>query len=129
MRIHHIGYAVREIGPAAAVFESLGFVKEGECVPDESRAVEILFMRNGESLIELVAALHDRSPVVGHLRKSGPSPYHICYETDILETRVAAMRAEGCILVEDVREAPALGGRRVAFLYNAKIGLVELAEA
>ena len=51
MRIHHIGYAVREIGPAAAVFESLGFVKEGEIVRDEGRAVEILFMRNGESLI------------------------------------------------------------------------------
>ena len=34
MRIHHIGYAVREIGPAAAVFESLGFVKEGEIVEE-----------------------------------------------------------------------------------------------
>lgn len=129
MRIHHTGYAVREIEPAAAVFESLGFVKEGQAVRDESRAVELLFMRNGGSLIELVAPLHDGSPVVVHLRKNGPSPYHICYETDILETRLAAMRAEGCIIVEDIREAPAIGGRRAAFVYNAKVGLIELVEA
>lgn len=129
MRVHHIGYAVKEITPAAAVFETLGYEREGVPVRDEGRTVEILFMRNGDMRIELVAPLHDGSPVVGHLRKSGPSPYHVCYETDILETRVGAMRAEGFILVEGIREAPAIGGKHVAFLYSSRIGLIELVEA
>jgi methylmalonyl-CoA/ethylmalonyl-CoA epimerase len=128
MKVHHTGYAVREIVPAAAVFEALGFSRKGDTVRDEARGVEILFMRSGQTLIELVAPLNDASPVVGHLRKSGPSPYHICYETQNIEQKTAAMRGEGFMLVEDCREAAALGGRRVAFLYSSRVGLIELVE-
>ena len=128
MNVHHTGYAVKEIASAAAVFESLGFSREGDTSTDEARGVEILFMRSGQTRIELVAPLHDASPVVGHLRKSGPSPYHICYETKNIEQKTAAMRGEGFMLVEDCREAAALGGRRVAFLYSSRVGLIELVE-
>jgi methylmalonyl-CoA/ethylmalonyl-CoA epimerase len=128
MKIHHIGYAVKEIASAALVFSKLGFEAEGSETADGSRKVVILFMRNGSTRIELVAPAGNDSPVTAHLKKSGPSPYHICYETHSIENEILLLRENGFILIEDCREAAAIEGRRVAFLYNAPVGIIELVE-
>ena len=128
MKIHHIGYAVKEIASAARIFETMGFSAEGAAIVDETRKVAILFMRNSTTLIELVAPSGEDSPVRAHLNKNGPSPYHICYETHSLEKEISLLRENGFIIAENCREAVAIEGRRVAFLYHAAIGIVELVE-
>ena len=47
MRVHHIGYLVKRIDRARAVFETLGFTAADEAVYDEYRDVNIQFMENG----------------------------------------------------------------------------------
>lgn len=54
MRIHHIGYAVKNIDEAFKLFKVLGFEKVNEKVVDEERKVKILFVKNNEYLVELI---------------------------------------------------------------------------
>ena len=130
MRIDHIGYAVRDIAAAAKKFEALGYRSCGEETGDSGRKVRIRFFSDPSGvMVELVAPLQEDSPVMGWIRKNGNSPYHICYESKDLERDITELRQKGFILVHPIAPAPAMGGRRVAFLYGTGTGLLELAES
>ena len=62
MKIHHLGYAVRDIKNASDAFLGFGFQISSEECFDEHRKVNILFMKNGDTTIELVAP-HLRTPL------------------------------------------------------------------
>lgn len=128
MRVHHIGYLVRKVERAAQTLEALGYVREGNVTRDEFRGIDILFLVNGETRVELVAPYAEDS-AVGELKKRvGNAPYHICYISDDLDADVARMTENGYVLTSPANAAPAIGGNRVAFLMNAAIGLIELVE-
>ena len=128
MTVHHVGYLVRSIAKAGKVFEGLGYAAEGEVTRDESRKIDILFMVNGNTRVELVAPYEDGS-AVGDLRKRiGSAPYHICYETEDIEKDVAALTENGYVLTAAPAPAPAIGGKKVAFFLHPAIGIIELVE-
>ena len=56
------------------------------------------------------------------------TPYHICYETEQFEDDIQALTENGFLSIEEPMPAPAIGGRRVCFLMNAQIGMIELLE-
>lgn len=131
MKIHHIGYAVKGIEKAKETFQVLGYEAEGEVVFDKERNVNILFMVNEDYRIELVAPGEpsEPSPVDSWLKiKKGGLPYHICYEVSDMEREIERMKKEKFILAEQPKEAPAIGGCKVAFLYKGAVGLIELVE-
>ena len=127
MNIHHLGYAVRDIQKASVVFSELGFhVSSEECF-DEFRKVKILFMKNGNMTIELVAPASPNSPVTQLLKREGPTPYHICYETQDVNATILELKKKGFIqLQKDVEIAPAIPGGKVIFLTSLSSGLIEL---
>ncbi|MBQ6647101.1 MAG: VOC family protein [Clostridia bacterium] len=128
MTVHHVGYLVRSIDRAAKTFAALGYVPQGDTTRDESRKIDILFMANGDTRIELVAP-YERGSAVGNLRKRiGSAPYHICYETENLEKEIASLTENGYVLTSAAMPAPAIDGRCVAFLLHPAIGLIELVE-
>ncbi|MBQ3079371.1 MAG: VOC family protein [Clostridia bacterium] len=129
MKIHHIGYLVKKIARAAEKFEKLGFCAVSDCVHDEARGIEILFMKNGETVIELVCPADPDSQVTGLVKRLGNTPYHICYETEDIEKDVEHLAQNGYVLVNPPQPAPAIDGKRVAFLMNGAIGLIELVES
>ena len=129
MKIDHIGYAVKRMDRAMAAFEVLGF-HFGEAIDDADRNVKIAFGENDGCRIELVAPL-DRetpSPVDGQLRKLGPTPYHLCYISPDLDGERRALEAQGFRTVLEPAPAVAFGGRRVAFMAHAALGLMEIVE-
>ena len=126
MTVHHVGYLVRSIERATKIFETLGYAPQGNVTHDESRKIDILFMTNGGTRIELVAP-YEAGSAVGDLRKRiGSAPYHICYETEDLEKEVASLTENGYVLTAAAMPAPAIDGRKVAFLLHPAIGLIEL---
>ena len=127
MKIHHIGYTVRDIKKASDTFSELGFrVSSEECF-DEFRKVRILFMENGETTIELVAPASPDSPVTQLLKREGPTPYHICYETQDVDSVILDLKKKGFIqLQKNVEIAPAIPGGKVIFLTSLSTGLIEL---
>jgi len=127
MKVHHIGYAVKEIDEAVKKFRDLGYVVEDK-IEDESRKVVIAFARNNDVLVELVAPMGEGSPVDGILDKNGAAPYHICYEVHNIEEACKELKKEGWTVLIKPAPAPAINGALVVFLYNRIVGLIELVE-
>jgi len=130
MKIHHFGIAVTDMKKARNVYETLGFVAEAESCLDEARNLNILFMTNGGVRIELleVADKEKLSPVDKFInKKNWHNIYHSCYETTCLEKEIENLK-ESYVVVEEPKEALALEGRRVCFLYNNYAGMIELLE-
>ena len=92
MKIHHVGYLVKNIKNGIKQFEQLGFSAEGDIVYDEYREVDILFMTNSKYRIELVSPTTDSSVVAKTLKTLGNSPYHICYFCDNIDEKTALAR-------------------------------------
>lgn len=128
MTIHHIGYLVKKIDRAAQSFAALGYEPVGELCRDEGRGVDILFLRKDGYTVELVSPCTPDSVAAGLLKTYKNSPYHICYETNDLPGELAALEANGYTRMGEPEAAPAIGGRRVCFLYSARIGMIELVE-
>ena len=132
MKIHHIGYAVKNIEKSKNSFQQLGFQVEGDIVIDHARNVKILFMMNGEQRIELIETYNteNTSPVDKYLlkQKDMAIPYHFCYEVTDMDAKIVELRKERFILVESPKEAPAINDAKVAFLYKRTVGVIELVE-
>ena len=127
MKLHHIGYAVRNL-EAARHIQTLGSLKQGGPVLDERMGVEVLFLDAGGTRHELVAPLGPGNPVDSYLKHSGPGPYHTGYLTDDLEGQIERMKTEGWKVVRPPMPAKAFSDAAVVFLYHGSIGLVELIE-
>lgn len=125
-KIHHIGYLVKKTETAKKTFEVLGYRPEQDTVYDPIRDVDICFLQKDGYRVELVSPVSEHSVVAGLLKKYKNCPYHICYEADDYEEASAALSAAGFLAIDTPTEAPALGGRRVAFFSSPAIGMVEL---
>lgn len=127
MNIDHIGYAVNNIDKAKKSMEALGYHFD-ETIEDYERGVVISFGELDDYRVELVAPMHDRSPVDMYLAKTGPAPYHICYKSADIETDIENLTKQRFKIYIPPTPAVAFGGRRVAFMYSLAVGLIELLE-
>ncbi|HAM16454.1 MAG TPA: lactoylglutathione lyase [Eggerthellaceae bacterium] len=128
MKVHHIGYAVADIDKAKAAFSRMGY-DCGPTIDDDLRKVRIVILRNGNERVELVAPNGNGNPVEGVLGKMGATPYHICYEVEDLEAAISELQSiRGWMLTKPPAPAPAIEGRRVAFMYQKDVGTFELVE-
>jgi methylmalonyl-CoA/ethylmalonyl-CoA epimerase len=131
MKIHHLGYAVRNIGQARAAFETLGYFAAGGTFPDVPRNVNILFMKLGDTLVELIAPLDESrpSPVTQMAKKAPSTLYHPCYEVTDIAAAVRDLAAQGFRVIHDAAPAPAIGASAVvAFLHSPQTGVIELCQ-
>ena len=128
LRIHHIGYAVSSIEGSIRKFELLGYKTVGEVVHDVFRKVKILFLENTGIFVELIEPTSEDSPVKLLIEKNGPGTYHICYETERLEETANQLKKQGFRPITSLSAAPAIGDRRVIFMYSKECGLIELLE-
>ena len=126
-RIAHVGIAVPDIDAALSFYRDvLGLVPHP---PEQADGATIVSLPFGESEVELLAPLHSDSPIAKFLSRRGPGIHHICYRVPDLDAALAACRAAGYRLVDEV---PRLGaaGCRIAFVHpKATAGiLLELTE-
>ena len=128
LKVHHVGYAVPDLAKAIDEFVALGWAVSSEITDDESRQVRIVFLTMGALVVELVAPLSPESPITKQLAKGSGAPYHICYEVESLEEAEAYLKAKKFIVFKKPAVAPAIGGRRVEFLYAKQNGVIELVE-
>ena len=126
-RIAHIGIAVR------ALHELLPFYRDVLGMPevslDDADGAAIKGLAAGESLVELLEATSDDSPIGKYLAKRGPGIHHVCFAVDDLDGTLQRCRDVGLRLID---ETPRIGaeGKRIAFLHPSATGgvLVELSE-
>ena len=126
MKLHHIGYAVNDIQESVSQFKLLGYELHSETTDDPERNVKICFMRNQNTLVELIAPLSPKSPVSNWLTKNGCSPYHLCYESRNIDEDIRYFKENGAKEISKPLAAPAIEGNLAAFLYLGSLGIVEL---
>ena len=129
MTFHHIGIVCFDIDETSRFYISHGY-KRTEPVYDPIQNVIICFCTSetGMHCIELIAPKDASSPICKILQKNGVSPYHLCYETTELEQAISDLKKQKFLIVSKPAPAVAFGGKRVCFLFNKYVGLIELKE-
>lgn len=97
MTPHHVGYLVKNMEKAIKEFICLGYEKRSEIVFDSARGIDICFMEKMGLSVELVTPAGDNSVVTSLIKKTGSSPYHICYAVKDLKKSDEELRARGYI--------------------------------
>lgn len=126
-RIAHLGVAVESLEPALAFYRDVLGLQPGPL--QEADGARIVSLPFGESEVELLEPRTPEGPIARFLAKRGPGIHHVCYRVPDLEAALAACRAAGYRLVDDVPRTGA-GGHRIAFVHpKATAGiLIELTE-
>lgn len=128
MQIHHIGYLVKHIEKSIEQFIKLGYIIKSDIVKDEIRQVDICFMQNANYLIELVSPYEKTSVVYPYFLKHKNMPYHICYKSENFDDDIIKLISDGYVVADPPCAAPAIDDKRVAFLINHRIGMIEIVE-
>lgn len=130
LKFHHLGLAVKNPEPALCFLSSLGY-EQTLPVHDELQEVNLVMcMSSTMPAIEVIFATSARSPLESILKQNDARVYHLCYETDSLETVLEELRAKGHNLycVSPRKPAVLFTGRYVSFYYIKGFGLIEILE-
>ena len=128
MKVHHIGYFVKNIEKGKKTFLALGYEIEQDTVRDEYRGIDIAFLEKDGYRVELVSPFTEESVVYDLRKKMGNSPYHICYEVENLESAIEDLQEQRFVVTQEPHEAVAIDGKRVCFLVHGQMGIIELVE-
>lgn len=128
LKVHHVGYLVKNLEKAILKFQSLGYEIQGSCSHDTYRCVDICFLIKDSYVVELVSPYDSNSVVSSLIKQYKNAPYHICYSTDNIENTCAELKKEGYVIMQQSMPAPAIDNKRVVFLMSHVVGIIELVE-
>ncbi len=126
-RLAHIGIAVRGLDASVSFYRDVLGLPD---VPlDDADGARIVGLAAGDSLVELLEAESDDSPIGKFVAKRGPGIHHVCFAVDDLDATLDRCRTHGIRLID---ETPRVGaeGKRIAFLHPSSTSgvLIELSE-
>lgn len=125
---HHIGIATDCIEKTAEYYLEAGYTMTGKTY-DLIQDVNIVFLtKDGMPMIELLEPGSVHSPVSKTLEKSGVSPYHMCYSVDNMDEAVKELKKKRFLPLFRPVQAVALENKKICFLFNKEVGLIELVE-
>ena len=122
-RIDHVGLAVSDLEEAIDLHVNVYGLALVHRESVAEQGVDAALLDVGENHVELLAPLHDDTPVGKFLAKRGPGLHHVAYQVDDIEAALQALRDAGARLID---ETPRTGIRnsRVAFVHPASAGAV-----
>ncbi len=128
-RFHHVGIAVMDFESVKPFYLSMGYSVQIE-IYDAEQNVEVCVLKGnvGQPIIELLAPHNDKSPINTILKKNGPTPYHICYQVDDIRSSVDILKGQKFMVVAKPKISNAFQNKRVCFLWNKAVGVIELIE-
>ena len=128
-RIDHVGLAVSDLEAAIALHVDVYGMElvHRETIPEQG--VEAALLDVGDGHVELLAPLHDDTPVGRFLAARGPGVHHVAYAVSDVAEALDGLRAAGVRLIDEVPRT-GIRGSRIAFLHPAAAGgvLTELVQ-
>ncbi len=129
IKFHHIAVACKNIEESIKSYKILGYELSSKIFKDKTQNVKVCFLDKKKfPKIELVEPLDEKSPVNDILRKQGTTAYHFCYLTSDILKSIETLKKEKFILLRKPVEAIAFNNKKICFLYNKNVGLMELVE-
>lgn len=126
MNIHHIGVVVKDIKKSSNLYQHLGYTQVSPVIEDEVQHNRLLFLKNGDLLIELIEPIDSSSPVYNS-RNLGY--HHICYQVEDLDKTISLFEGTklGKIFTDKIT-APAFCGKKVMFAMLKDGSIIEFLE-
>jgi methylmalonyl-CoA/ethylmalonyl-CoA epimerase len=125
---HHIGIATNSIQNTAQYYIEAGY-SMSDVVYEPVQDVYISFLEKPSMpRIELLEPGSDKAPVCKMLEKSSVTPYHICYAVENIETAIDALKTKRFLPLFRPVKSIAIQNKKICFLYNKDVGLIELVE-
>lgn len=127
--LHHVGIAVKNLDEAKTVYcDILGL----ECIEEKvlpERGVSVAFLETGNTRIELLEGIGNKSPVSKFVERHGPGVHHLCFEVDDIARVLSELAGSGMRLIDE-KPRPGAEGKLVAFLHPKSTNgvLIELSE-
>lgn len=92
MKVHHIGYLIKNIDKSIEEFRRLGFDLMGEVKEDLERKIKIAFIKNCNYQVELIQPIDTESSYWALLKKYKNVAYHICYQVKDIEDAILELK-------------------------------------
>ena len=131
LKFHHFGLAVRRPDEARKFVAALGYVA-GTSVFDPAQNVHLqLCTHPNHPAVEIIWPGSTPGPIDKLVqRHQNGIIYHLCYQTENLESALATFTAVGLrpMCISPPLPAPLFGGRPVSFYNIVGLGLVEILE-
>lgn len=127
LEFHHIGVACSDLERETAVFEMLGYEREGADFEDPRQGIRGRFVVGTGPRMELLEPLGDAQTLEPWLRVN-TKMYHQAFQVSDMESGIEVLRARRARVVVPPVPAVAFGGRSIAFLILPTMMLVELIE-
>ncbi|CAF4492965.1 unnamed protein product [Rotaria sp. Silwood1] len=131
-RLNHLAVAVPNLDQASSFFKNILQAKSvSGAVPQKEHGVYTVFVEFGNTKIELLHPLGDKSPIANFLQKNkNGGIHHVCIEVDNLEAAIKDIRQQQ---IRTLSEKTQIGahGKPVIFLHPKDCGgvLIELEQA
>ena len=123
MKLHHIGYVVKDI---AQYEKNLIFEKKIKELFDPVQNSNMALYQNfTDSFIELIQPLNEESFTYNFLQKNGSSYHHLCYEIGSETELKEIVGEQKLIMVNGPLPAILFDGRIVWFYYSRNKQIVE----
>jgi hypothetical protein len=123
MKLHHIGYVVKDI---VQYEKNLIFEKKiKELFDPVQNSNMALYLNFTDSLIELIQPLNEESFTYNFLQKNGSSYHHLCYEISSESELKELVESQKLIKVKGPIPAILFDGRMVWFFYSRNKQIVE----
>lgn len=125
MKVLHIGCLVEKMSESIEEYKKLGFELIGDTIVNGDSGIIGQYMHNGDTVIELLTPVDEKSKIYNILKKQGSSLHHICYGSDDFINDIKTMRKRGYIIISK-EEKTNENNHNSAMLYNTHLGLIEL---
>ncbi|XP_014030950.1 methylmalonyl-CoA epimerase, mitochondrial isoform X2 [Salmo salar] len=130
-RLNHIAIAVPDMEKATALYRDVLGAQVSDKVPLPEHGVYTVFVELGNTKLELLHPLGEKSPIAGFLQKNtSGGMHHICIEVDDISAAIVDLKARN---IRTLSAEPRIGahGKPVMFLHPKDCDgvLVELEQA
>ena len=127
--VDHIGFVVRDIEEAVALYTHVFNVTAWERLAMPERHMSVAITRVGGTLLELIAPTSEQASFAKFLNERGPGMHHVAYRVDDIAVALAEARERGIQLI-DQEPRPGMHNTLVAFLHpKSTLGvLIELVQ-
>lgn len=129
--IDHIGIAVNNLSEAIESYSLLGYKCVDDIIMFPQKKIQIQYMKLNDVKIELITPLNDgvSSPVDRYIAiNKGYIMYHTCYSVDDIYSQIDELKKKKYSLIETPNRSMAMNNRIACYLFNRKMGLVELVQ-
>ncbi|KAM9311869.1 methylmalonyl-CoA epimerase, mitochondrial [Gastrophryne carolinensis] len=130
-RLNHVAIAVPDLEKAKSLYQNVLGAKVSETVPLPEHGVYTIFIELGNTKLELLHPLGEKSPISAFLQKNkAGGMHHICIEVDDIKVAMSDLKKKNIRLLSEEAKIGA-HGKPVVFLHPKDCDgvLVELEEA